>query len=382
MKTKLIHLMSHFGLFALVSIMILTLTSCGTPFSTISNTPTSLPPKPSATNTLLPATPTSIPSITPTPIISITARGYHQMAYDSDTGLIILYGGTTGYWLDKKFQSHETWIYDPSTNAWKSMQPPENPGGFTGGDMVYNSKAKCSILSIISDNFAELQTWAYYTESNTWKRLANGPESMFGQRLAYDEESDRVIMFGGYNMGTDKLFAETWVYDLNSDTWTNMNPDPHPEARNYHGMTYDLKADRVVVWAGDTGGKSNYSVWTYDYNTNSWEEHSAENANPPKLRSYMSLAYNESMGKIIMYGGKNGGNNETWVYDLTSNLWEQMTPETNPGVISRYTMVYAENIDAVVLVGGQDGANEFQYKADTWTYDFATNTWTNVLSGQ
>ena len=31
---------------------------------------------------------------------SPSPRGYHQMAYDSELGLVILYGGQTGAWQD------------------------------------------------------------------------------------------------------------------------------------------------------------------------------------------------------------------------------------------------------------------------------------------
>ena len=378
MKTKL-PCLAFYTVLALT--MIFTLAGCGSPqtpspTSVPSNTPIPTKLIPAETSTPLP------PTITPTPIPSITARGYHQMAYDSDAGLVIVFGGQTGYWLDKKFQSHATWVYDPSANIWEQMKTNKNPGGFAGGDMVYNPKAKCSILSIASDDFTELQTWAYYTEENTWERLADGPINMVGQHLAYDSESDRVIMFGGVEMTDFQLIDETWAYDINTDTWTNMNPATHPNRRNYHGMTYDSKADRVVVWGGDVGGGQDPSVWTYDYNTNTWEELSAENTNPPTHYYYMSFVYDESMDKIVMYGGAGGGNDETWVYDLNTNMWEQMIPATNPGALSRHGMVYATNINSFILFGGQDGANEFIYRADTWAYNLATNTWTNILLGQ
>jgi len=311
------------------------------------------------------------------------ARGYHQMAYDSESGLVILYGGQTGYWLDSNEQKHDTWSFDPESEKWAPMHPATNPGGFGGGDMAYDSESDRIILSIISDDLSTLQTWAYNVNSDAWTRLADGPKNMVGQRIVYDSESDRIIMFGGFEFTKYLLVSETWVYDFNTDTWTNMESRFHPQARNYHGMAYDSKADRVVLWGGDLNGQANKNaVWTYDYNTNTWEELSSKNANAPELRDYMNLVYDEKADKFIMYGGTSYGNDETWTYDLNTNTWQQMQPANNPGVISRYAMVYVKDEDKTILFGGQDGPLNFEYVGDTWSYKLKNDKWTKLASDQ
>jgi hypothetical protein len=313
--------------------------------------------------------------------ISPTARGYHQMTYDSESGLVILYGGQTGYWLDPAQQSHETWTFDPDTSMWTQMLPDVSPGGSSGGDMTYDSKRDLCILSVISDDFSTLQTWAYNANTDTWTRLADGPRNMVGQRVVYDTESDRIILFGGVDFTRFKFWDETWVYNYDTNTWTNMDPRLHPQARNYQGMVYDSKADRVVMW-GDW--QRNYtaatdeSVWTYDFNTNTWQEFEHKK-DGPAVRDYMMLAYDEKADKIIMYGGYDFGNDETWLYDLNTRTWQQVFPAGNPGIISRYGMVYVKDVNKTILFGGQDGATYFEYKGDTWSYQLRTNRWKNVL---
>jgi N-acetylneuraminic acid mutarotase len=311
--------------------------------------------------------------------VSPSARAYHQMAYNSELELVILYGGQTGEWSDPTQWNHETWSFDPQKNKWKQMSPDGIPGGSLGGSMTYDSKADRSILVVMSDDWTASQTWAHDANTDTWTRLADGPVIMLGHRIAYDAESDRTIMFGGLDMSKYKLVDETWVYDYNTDTWTNMEPRVHPEARNYHGMAYDPKADRIVVWGGDLYGKANKTaVWTYDYNTNTWQELDSKHANPPELRDYMNLVYDEKADRFIMYGGYPYGNDETWVYDLNTNTWQQMHPTNNPGIISRYAMVYAKDANKIILFGGQDGATSYQYNNETWSYNLKKNEWSNV----
>lgn len=309
------------------------------------------------------------------------ARGYSQMTYDSVSGKVILYGGQIGVWQEPNSTAHDTWIFDPISNAWEEKSPKTIPGGSGGGDMTYDSKADRSILSVLADDFSTLQTWAYDANLDEWTQLENGPNLlMVGQRIVYDTESDRIIMFGGFTLTSYQFVDETWVYDYNTDTWTNMQPKVHPTGRNYVGMVYDSNADRIVMW-GDwnkkyTPGTDN-SVWTYDFNTNTWQEFKNKK-DGPAVRDYQTLAYDVKADKIIMYGGYDYGNDETWAYDLNTNTWQEMQPQNNPGVISRYTMVYAKNANKTVLFGGQDGPNYYQYKGGTWLYSLKHNKWINA----
>lgn len=313
---------------------------------------------------------------------SPSARGYHQMTYDSESGLIILYGGQTGnFFQDPNHLSHETWSFDPNTNVWTQMSPASSPGGSSGGDMTYDSKADRSILSVISDDFNTLQTWAYDANTDTWTRRADGPKNMVGQRIVYDSESDRIIMFGGFDFSTFKLVDEIWAYDYDKDEWITIpQSHVHPSSRNFIGMVYDSKADRIVMW-GDW--QRNYtaatdeSVWTYDFNTNTWQEYEHKK-DGPAVRDYTLLAYDEKADKIIMYGGYDYGDDETWLYDLNTHTWQQVFPVNNPGVISRYGMVYVKDVNKTILFGGQDAATHFQYVGGTWSYQLKTNRWKNI----
>ena len=307
---------------------------------------------------------------------SPSARAYSQMTYDSESKLVILYGGQTGAWSDPTQWNHETWVFDAEESVWTQKSPFVIPGGSLGGSMTYDSKADRSILVVMSDDWATLQTWAYDANADTWTQLADGPMIMLGHRIAYDAESDRTIMFGGFEMTKYKYIDETWAYDYNTNTWTNMDPPYRPYGRNYHGMAYDPNADRVVVWGGDKGAGKKEEMWTYDYNTNSWQRYKYDDG--PDSRVYANLVYDNNADKFIMYGGYPYGNDETWLYDLNTNTWQQLHPADNPGIISRYTIAYAENANRTILFGGQDGPTRFNFINKTWSYDLENNSWSNV----
>src|SRR3989442_8385889 len=82
-----------------------------------------------------------------------------------------------------------------------------------------------------------------------------GPPVRDFHAMAYDSRSDRVILFGGWGgYGNPRPLGDTWAYDFSTNTWTQMFPAVGPPARMYFAMTYDNQSDRVILFGG--GGPS------------------------------------------------------------------------------------------------------------------------------
>src|SRR5207247_928182 len=131
--------------------------------------------------------------------------------------------------------------------------------------------------------------------------------------MAYDSESDRVLLFGGAYTRDN----ETWAYDFNANAWTRMNPPTHPTGRWGASMAYDPRADRVVLFGGWDGSYSD-ETWAYDFNANSWT-----NLNPPSTPGGLEapgLVYDSCSRRLVLFGGFRGPSNpqpysnETWWY--------------------------------------------------------------------
>src|SRR2546421_12022228 len=109
-------------------------------------------------------------------------------------------------------------------------------------------------------------TWAYDLNANTWTNLnpGNAPRVRYIHALAYDSESDRVILFGGaYGSGNATfLLNDTWAYDFNTNTWTNMNPGNPPSAPYAHAIAHDAKPDRLILSGRFSDGTSPYDTYT------------------------------------------------------------------------------------------------------------------------
>jgi len=88
------------------------------------------------------------------------------------------------------------------------------------------------------------------------------------------------------------------------------------------------------------------------------------------------MVYDSAGKKVIMFGGAGGAGNDTWAYDPTANSWTELHPAGDlPSARCAYSMVYDSAHGRVILFGGHHGDATLD---DTWSYDPASNTWTEL----
>jgi hypothetical protein len=144
--------------------------------------------------------------------------------------------------------------------------------------MAYDAESDRVILyggTFDVESEEDRHVWAYDYDSNRWEQLgaAEGIPLANG-RMAYDAESDRIVLYGGGRIGPGGGGGGTWAYDYNSDTWTKMAPELEPGKLIWHGMTYVEPLDRILLYGGLLAGDWNAKLaepWLYDYNSDTWE---------------------------------------------------------------------------------------------------------------
>jgi hypothetical protein len=123
-----------------------------------------------------------------------------------------------------------------------------------------------------------------------------------------------VILFGGWGNTSER--NDTWAYDYAANAWVDRNPANPPPARDAHAMAYDSQSGKMIVFGGYRGSFRS-DTWAYDYTANTWTNRSP--ANHPSARDVYGMAYDSQSGKVILFGGvdKIPGDvlNDTWAYD-------------------------------------------------------------------
>jgi hypothetical protein len=258
---------------------------------------------------------------------------------------------------------------------------------------VYDSRADRIILFGGGVYVGTNDTWAFDTDTNTWelRHPPAAPPARMGHGMVYDEEADRVIMFGGVtawvalcNGYPSELGAvqaaslgDTWAYDFENDTWTDLAPPIHPAPRSQMAMAYDAGSDKVVLYGGAAGGIGPHDTWTYDYAQNNWTFMNTPDPAPPQAQIW-TAAYDPSLGATVIFGGfaqNGGGTDTTWSYDSQDNRWSRTATSVHPPASDGVQMTYDSVNNRTVVFGGYSWAPQ-KTRADLWWLDLTTMNWT------
>jgi len=272
----------------------------------------------------------------------------------------------------------------PAYGSWTNLSPPESPSPRMFHAMAYDSESDriilfgggtgSSLLTVVNE------TWSYDFNTNTWTNLnpPASPSPRMGHAMAYDSESDRIVLFGGERA---ILFGDTWSYDFNTNTWTNLNPPESPSPRSGHAMAYDSRSDRIILFGGATQGGFLGDTWAYDLGTNTWTNLTSSVG--PSARILHAMAFDDPSGRLILFGGYTRElqwSNETWSYDFNTNTWTNLNPPESPSPRTSHAMAYDSESDRIILFGGLVLFGGYVQESDnqTWAFDFDTVAWTQM----
>ncbi|MBN1995953.1 T9SS type A sorting domain-containing protein [candidate division KSB1 bacterium] len=271
------------------------------------------------------------------PTDMVDPRQGHAMAH-IDGNKVLLFGGQRQYatWLN------DTWIY-ASTGGWTQKSPATSPSNRGAHAMAYIGDDKVllfgGIIKTPSLDYCN-ETWIYDLSENNWtlKNPANKPPKRGSHSIAYIGE-DKVLLFGGILVPETQNYAnDTWVYDLSDNNWFQKNPPKKPNVRQSHDMAY-IGAGQVVLYGGSAQGNPVpiplNDTWIYNLNENTWTEDI--NSSTPGKRSSHRLSETSMNGSStpILFGGWRADNNgdlklnvETWTFgggDYLKNEYSEPT---------------------------------------------------------
>ncbi|MCK4757152.1 MAG: hypothetical protein KAS67_01730, partial [Thermoplasmata archaeon] len=291
-------------------------------------------------------------------VVAPSQRARHGMVYDSSVGKHVLFGGYTGA------QNGETWTYDTFTEEWQEVFPGSSPPVRYDYGMVYDSgRGRVVMFGGINGVTKMDDTWIYNTAADDWmpSTYMSPPIGRINPGMAYHEEWGVTVMHGGLTDGG--AVSDTWLYDIGLDTWTEISPLGSPGIRTSHEMVYDPINDVIVMFGGLKSGTYNDDTWILDLNTNSWTQKFPGIS--PSPRYQFAMNYDNELQKVVLFGGSPSGGvyvGDTWTFDVVSNTWENITGASSPQDRYEVSMSY----DTLRKVHMMFGGNIPTRTNDTW----------------
>jgi len=292
----------------------------------------------------------------------LTVRNAHSMFYDSDHHQILLFGGA-----DASRVCQDTWRWDSAARTWHFVTA-VGPGPRTFAALAYDEHNHEAIIfggnrvlfgtANASDTFLG-DTWRF--RNNRWTRINTpGPGARAEAAIAYDTRRTRIVLFGGYRRSGNQTqrFGDTWEWD--GKRWTKM-ATTGPSPRNGAAMAYDQDRNRVVLFGGP--GPSSE---TWEWDGQRWTQLQAGDV-PGRFNP--AMVYDAARHEVVRFGGWTGKvrADDTWV--LRSGKWVALKA-TGPPARNHTAIVSAPDRARTLLFGGHDGDNVFgdtwEWDGSTW----------------
>lgn len=345
------------------------------------------------------------------------ARRAAAMAYLPGQGGIVMFGGFAA----SSSALADTWIYDPTANAWTQRTPLIAPPGRSGHAVTVDVTGSKLIMmgGVDATGQPASGTWIWDSQApgsppGAWIEQLPVPSARTGAAMAFDSNVARRkhVLFGGTSSASSNVLDETW--ELDGIDWTRKTPSSRPSARTDAGLVYHAGRNRIVLYGGRNQAGASFAN-TWEWNGTTWTP-PAVGAPPaaggiqpvydtarnrivmpvengasmqtwamagsagwslllpvvsPPARTNYGAAYDTRRDQVVMFGGMSSNvrgsatyNNETWIFDGTS--WVRRFPATSPSPRGWCQLSYDESRSRVVLFGGADATNAFE---ETWEWD-------------
>jgi hypothetical protein len=292
--------------------------------------------------------------------------------YDPIRARTVLFGGADGSSLAPVA---DTWEWDGA--HWFQQTPATAPPPRSGHALAFDSQRGRSLLFGGSDgtNTSLGDTWQW--DGSVWTQLApvTSPTARCVHALAYDSVRDRVVLFGGYDVASGLRLGDTWEWD--GANWTQRVPAQSPSARVLTALAFDRARGRTVLFGGSDNGNG-YFADTWEWDGTNWSP--GGGAHAPPARCHHALAYDSARGRTVLFGGvsppgpiPSNAFQDTWEWD--GNDWTQRATASSPPARYAHVLAFDAARGRTVLFGSLSST-------DTWEYGpVVPGTWVPFGTG-
>ncbi len=187
--------------------------------------------------------------------IEPSSRAYFSMSYVQSTNKVYLFGGVSGPQLFGDF-----WVYDVTNGSWSYIISASTPSARYAHGMCYDSNSNVLIVFGGRSNTVGGKTsdlWVYSFGLANWSNIpqpsVERPSPVSDFVFEYMSSIDKCILFGGSSSIYEYF---TYLYSYENNEWLTADYPVNPSARDKSaGFVYN--GYLPFIFGGDTGNASN-----------------------------------------------------------------------------------------------------------------------------
>jgi len=271
---------------------------------------------------------------------------------------------------------NDLWRYDYARREWEGIQAQFRPMKRGNFGMVYDPDHHQIILFGGYAGQRLGDTWIYDMAKSQWQEVtpAISPPPRSDPGMVYDETHHVTILFSGYGLDEQRdIYDDTWAFDSETNTRTEMHPEPSPPIMYGQTMIYDSLNQQVLLWGGHEavyrGGETishryGNEIWRYDYLEDAWDM--LAYSNRPTARYWHGAVFDPLHSRLLIFGGHiaSGHTDDAWYASLPGDRWQEVTSDEKPSARENPAMCYDTTNNVIILFGGLE--EDFDDLGDTW----------------
>jgi hypothetical protein len=201
-------------------------------------------------------------------------------------------------------------------------------------------------------------TWLW--DGTTWTLAVptSSPSPRVGAAMAYDEDRQRVVLFGGF--ANSSYLDDTWEWD--GTDWTLVQPASRPPGMSMHSMTYDsVRRHTVLCGSGtrcDLAWAWNGTTWTVLPAVPSATVQAAD----------QQVVFDRERGRCVLVRSTFVSSSvlvrSTWEFDGTT--WTHQPSPVQPQAVTGVAVTFDRRRARVIAFGGRDSGQG--HHDTTWTW--------------
>lgn len=227
--------------------------------------------------------------------------------------------------------------------------------------------------------------------AGTWEQLDVTYAPLISGHTCVFHASDQSLYFLGDAFLTN---ANIYWINLGGTTRNTVVVASSDTVKRYgHSAIMDTSADRIIVFAGNTGLSYNLAVtnalYSFDIATNTWAVLASTGTNVPAARSAHSAVFDSQFNRMIVYGGRDVDQtvlSDTYILDLsvTPAQWSKASLSNDAPARWQAAAIFDPVRKRMVIFGGMKANNE--PTNELWALDLSaaslTNkSWTQIFPG-
>ena len=252
----------------------------------------------------------------------------------------------------------------------------QKPSARFDGPIAYEPSGGQIFLFGGRDTLPRNDLWAYSIADRRWTEIQPSgtlPPARSGHTLIFDAGRNRLVAFGGQASG---FFSDVWAFDLTRRTWSRLSADDAGPTKRYgHSAVYEPGRGRMIISHGFTSAGRFDDTWAFNLAANTWNNLSPAGTRPLR-RCLHHAVLDAAAGQMYLYGGCSSGSGpcpqgDLWSFDLATNTWTERTPQNNLPPREHYGMVFDAARSRLVVFGGNGNG----LLNDTWEYNSLQGSW-------